>query len=68
MRETGIVKWFDDSKGFGFIRRQSGPDVFVHYTAIAGEGFRSLAENEEVEFDLVQGAKGLKAHNVVKRS
>ncbi|MGQ9689055.1 MAG: cold-shock protein [Desulfobaccales bacterium] len=66
MRETGKVKWFNDSKGFGFISRDNGPDVFVHHTAIAGNGFRSLAENQEVEFDVVQGAKGLQAQNVVK--
>jgi len=66
MRETGKVKWFNDSKGFGFISRDTGPDVFVHHTAIEGNGFRSLAENQEVEFDVVQGAKGLQAQNVVK--
>ena len=66
MRETGKVKWFNDSKGFGFISRESGPDVFVHHTAIEGAGFRSLAEDQEVEFEVVQGAKGLQAQNVVK--
>lgn len=66
MRETGKVKWFNDSKGFGFITRESGPDVFVHHTAIQGNGFRSLAEDQEVEFEVVQGAKGLQAQNVVK--
>ena len=66
MRETGKVKWFNDSKGFGFITRESGPDVFVHHTAIEGAGFRSLAEDQEVEFEVVQGAKGLQAQNVVK--
>jgi|UniRef100_A0A7V4LCW2 CspA family cold shock protein len=66
MRETGKVKWFNDSKGFGFITRESGPDVFVHHTAIQGNGFRTLAEDQEVEFEVVQGAKGLQAQNVVK--
>lgn len=66
MRETGKVKWFNDSKGFGFITRESGPDVFVHHTAIQGSGFRTLAEDQEVEFEVVQGAKGLQAQNVVK--
>jgi CspA family cold shock protein len=66
MRETGKVKWFNDSKGYGFITRESGPDVFVHHTAIEGAGFRSLAEEQEVEFEVVQGAKGLQAQNVVK--
>jgi CspA family cold shock protein len=66
MRETGKVKWFNDSKGFGFITRETGPDVFVHHTAIEGSGFRTLAEDQEVEFEVVQGAKGLQAQNVVK--
>jgi CspA family cold shock protein len=66
MRETGRVKWFNDSKGFGFITRDSGPDVFVHHTAIEGVGFRTLAEDQEVEFEVVQGPKGLQAKNVVK--
>jgi CspA family cold shock protein len=66
MRETGKVKWFNDAKGFGFITRESGPDVFVHHTAIEGSGFRTLAEEQEVEFEVVQGAKGLQAQNVVK--
>jgi CspA family cold shock protein len=66
MRETGRVKWFNDAKGFGFITRDSGPDVFVHHTAIEGSGFRTLAEDQEVEFEVVQGAKGLQAQNVVK--
>ena len=66
MKETGTVKWFNDSKGFGFISRENGPDVFVHHSAIQGEGFRSLAEGQAVEFEVVQGAKGPQAQNVVK--
>ena len=66
MKETGRVKWFNDSKGFGFISRENGPDVFVHHSAIVGEGFRSLAENQLVEFEVVQGQKGLQAQKVVK--
>ncbi len=66
MKETGKVKWFNDSKGFGFISRENGPDVFVHHSAIQGEGFRSLAENQEVEFEVVEGQKGPQAQNVVK--
>ena len=66
MKETGKVKWFNDSKGFGFITRESGPDVFVHHSAIQGDGFRSLAEDQEVGFEVVQGPKGAQAQNVVK--
>ena len=66
MKERGKVKWFNDAKGFGFISREEGPDVFVHFSAITGEGFRSLAENQEVEFEVVQGAKGPQAQNVIK--
>jgi CspA family cold shock protein len=66
MKETGRVKWFNDSKGFGFISRENGPDVFVHHSSIQSKGFRSLAENDEVEFEVVQGQKGLQAQNVVK--
>ena len=65
--ETGRVKWFNDAKGYGFIQRNSGPDVFVHYSSISGQGFRSLAENDEVAFEVVQGPKGLQASNVQKR-
>jgi CspA family cold shock protein len=62
----GTVKWFNDAKGFGFITPESGPDVFVHHTAIISDGFRSLAEGETVEYDTVQGPKGLQAANVRK--
>ncbi len=62
--ETGTVKWFNDAKGFGFITREGGPDVFVHHTAIQSEGFRSLSEGERVQFDVVKGPKGLQAANV----
>ncbi|MFZ2493305.1 MAG: cold-shock protein [Thermoanaerobaculia bacterium] len=65
MRSTGKVKWFNDAKGFGFITTESGEDVFVHFSAIQSQGFRSLAEGASVEFDLVQGPKGLQASNVV---
>ena len=60
----GTVKWFNDTKGFGFITQEGGEDVFVHYTAIAGEGFRTLKEGSRVEFDVVRGPKGLPAANV----
>jgi CspA family cold shock protein len=66
MKETGTVKWFNDAKGFGFIIRENGPDVFVHHSAIQGEGFKSLSEEQAVEFEVTQGAKGLQAQNVVK--
>ncbi len=61
---TGHVKWFNDAKGFGFIERESGPDVFVHFSAIAGDGFRSLAEGQKVQFNVTQGEKGPQAENV----
>ena len=63
-RETGTVKWFNDSKGFGFISREAGDDIFVHHTAVEGEGFRSLQENQRVEFSVEQGPKGLRAVSV----
>jgi len=62
---TGTVKWFNDAKGFGFIEQESGPDVFVHFSAIAGSGFRSLAEGQRVEYTVTQGPKGAQADNVV---
>ena len=65
MRSTGKVKWFNDAKGFGFITSESGEDVFVHFSAIQSQGFRSLPEGAQVEFDLIQGPKGLQAANVV---
>lgn len=64
-RENGTVKWFNDAKGYGFIVRESGEDVFVHYSAIRGEGFRSLAEGQAVEFEVAQGEKGPQAQDVV---
>ena len=60
----GTVKWFNDAKGFGFITQEGGPDLFVHHTAIVAEGFRSLTEGDQVEFDVVKGPKGLQAANV----
>jgi CspA family cold shock protein len=65
MRVKGTVKWFNDSKGYGFISQENGPDVFVHHSAIQMDGFKSLKENQEVEFEVTQGAKGPQASNVV---
>ena len=65
-REQGTVKWFNDAKGFGFIQRDAGDDVFVHHTAIQDKGFRTLDENQRVSFDVTQGPKGPQASNVVK--
>lgn len=64
----GKVKWFDENRGFGFIEREDGEDVFVHFSAIKEEGFKTLFEGQEVEFDIVEGEKGLQAANVVKLS
>jgi len=62
----GKVKWFNDSKGFGFLEQENGEDVFVHFSAISGDGFKSLAEGDEVTFDVTKGPKGLQAANVTK--
>lgn len=64
-KERGTVKWFNGGKGYGFIERESGDDVFVHYNAIVGEGFKTLDEGQQVEFDVVQGQKGFQAQDVV---
>ena len=64
--KEGTVKWFNDSKGFGFIQQDDGPDVFVHFSALEGEGFKSLSEGQTVEFDILDGPKGAQAANVVK--
>jgi CspA family cold shock protein len=64
--EKGTVKWFNDSKGFGFIERENGEDVFVHFSAIESDGFKSLAEGDKVSFEVVKGPKGLQAANVRK--
>lgn len=64
MREKGVVKWFNPAKGYGFIQRSSGEDVFVHFSAIQLDGYRSLDEGMEVEFDVAEGPKGLQAENV----
>ncbi|HVM60547.1 MAG TPA: cold-shock protein [Verrucomicrobiae bacterium] len=62
----GTVKWFNEKKGFGFIQQEGGPDVFVHFSAIKGEGFKTLAEGQEVEFEIIQDSKGAKAQNVTR--
>jgi CspA family cold shock protein len=62
---TGTVKWFNDSKGFGFIEQESGPDVFAHFSNIAGDGFKSLTEGQKVEFTVTQGQKGPQAENII---
>ncbi len=67
-REQGAVKWFNPSKGFGFISRDSGEDVFVHYSSIEGDGYRTLVDNEKVEFEIVETDKGFEARNVQKAS
>ena len=64
--ETGTVKWFNSSKGYGFISREEGDDVFVHYRSIEGEGYKSLEEGEKVQFEITEGPKGLQATNVSK--
>jgi len=65
-RIKGTVKWFNNAKGFGFIGQESGPDVFVHYSAVKSEGYKSLQEGDQVEFEIVQGQKGPQADNVTK--
>ncbi|MDA0705872.1 MAG: cold-shock protein [Proteobacteria bacterium] len=62
---TGTVKWFNDSKGFGFIEQENGPDVFAHFSAIQGDGFKSLSEGQKVQFTIVAGQKGPQAENIV---
>lgn len=68
MAKTGRVKWFNESKGYGFIEQDDGEDVFVHYSAIQGDGFKTLAEGQQVEFEVVRGEKGLQAAKVMKVS
>jgi CspA family cold shock protein len=67
-RVTGKVKWFNETKGFGFIEQESGPDVFAHFSAIQGSGFKTLAEGQEVEFTVTQGQKGPQAENITPLS
>jgi CspA family cold shock protein len=66
VRSHGSVKWFNEAKGYGFIKLETGDDVFVHYSSIQCDGFKTLAEGQEVEFDLVEGQKGKQAANVIK--
>ena len=66
MKLIGRVKWFNDSKGYGFIEQEGGKDIFVHFTAIEGDGFKSLAEGQKVEFEIIEGAKGPQAAKVIK--
>lgn len=66
MKERGTVKWFNDAKGYGFIQRESGQDVFVHHSSIQADGFKSLSEGQAVEFTVAKGPKGLQAQDVVK--
>ncbi len=68
MKEQGSVKWFNAAKGYGFIRRESGEDVFVHYSSIQGDGYRTLEEGERVSFEVQRGPKGLQATNVERAS
>jgi CspA family cold shock protein len=68
MSFEGKVKWFNETKGYGFIQQDNGTDVFVHYSAITNDGFKTLAEGQRVQFDVVEGDKGLKAANVIKLS
>jgi CspA family cold shock protein len=65
LKEIGTVKWFNEAKGYGFLARENGPDVFVHYSAIQGNGFKTLREGQRVEFEVGQGPKGLQALNVM---
>ena len=67
-RIKGTVKWFNNAKGFGFIGQENGPDVFVHYSAVKSEGYKSLQEGDQVEFEIVQGQKGPQADSVIKTS
>lgn len=66
MSFVGTVKWFNEAKGYGFIQREGGPDIFVHYSAIKGDGYKTLVEGQKVEFEIADGEKGPKAINVVK--
>jgi CspA family cold shock protein len=66
MSVEGKVKWFNETKGYGFIQQDNGPDVFVHFSAVSGDGFKTLAEGQRVQFDIVEDEKGFKAANVIK--